>query len=173
MGQEMNALRGMGALALGIAGIVALFTVALLLLRGVAYVSEIVIPWLVDASGFAFWICLLIFLPLSFIRKTRVAAMWGFLLSSFVFGTCVWVYGFLVTYMTWGIVAVAIGLFVFGVGVVPIAIIASMVHGEWPTVLELVLMTVLTFATRAYSLYVAKKADEDENNRSLLELTAR
>ena len=168
----MNALKSVGAVAGGLLLMVVIWTIAMLFLRGVAYVSEFLIPWLMTAAGYAFWICLLVLLPLSFFRKTRVFAMWGLMAGSFVFGAFVWVWGFLVTYELWGLFGLVAGLFIFGVGVVPIGIVAAMFHGDWTTAWWLLGLVVLTFGTRAYALYVAKRADEDAEARLYLELEA-
>ena len=172
-GAVMNSLKGAGAILAGILAMAALYAVVMLFLRGVAYGSEIIIPWLMSAAGFAFWICLLVLLPLSFFRTTRVFSLWGLMAASFVFGAFVWVWGFLVTYSLWGLLGLVIGLFIFGVGVVPVGIVAALLHGEWTTMCWLIGLVVLTFGTRGYALYVAQRADQDAVDRSFLELKAK
>ena len=164
----MGFLKGIGAYALWIGLMVGLFLIAMLLFSGVAYVSEIVIPWLFDIAWIALGISLLILLPLSFFRGTRVFACWGYMISSFAFGLCGWVYGFLVTYSLWGAFGVIVGLFIAGVGVVPVGMLAAAFHGSWEVVLELAVLVVLTFGSRAYAMYVAKKADEDAYERNMI-----
>ena len=58
------------------------------------------------------------------------------------------------TLSTWGTFAVILGLLVAGIGVVPIAMLAALTHGEWMILLELVILTVLTFGCRVYSQWI-------------------
>jgi tetrahydromethanopterin S-methyltransferase subunit F len=43
----------------------------------------------------------------------------------------VWCFGFLVTYVYWGITGILIGVVLAGIGVVPIGMLASVINGEW------------------------------------------
>jgi hypothetical protein len=56
---------------------------------------------------------------------------------------------------------VFLGLFLLGVGVVPIAKHATLFKGMWLQLGELVLLTVLTFGLRAYSIYLDQKTDRE------------
>jgi hypothetical protein len=56
--------------------------------------------------------------------------------------------GFLLTLAIWGIGAIIIGFLIAGIGVVPIAILATLIKGLWPHFIELVLLTILTFSCR-------------------------
>jgi hypothetical protein len=47
-----------------------------------------------------------------------------------------------------------IGLFMMGVGIVPIAMSATLFKGMWNILGQLVILTVLTFGTRAYALWI-------------------
>jgi len=62
--------------------------------------------------------------------------------------------------MIWGGVALFIGLFLAGVGVVPIAMLATLINGEWATLGQIVLLLVFTFGFRTLGYHFAKKADE-------------
>ena len=62
--------------------------------------------------------------------------------------------GFLITLSTWGTFAVVLGLLIAGIGVVPIAMLAALTHGEWMILLELVILTVLTFGCRVFSQWI-------------------
>jgi hypothetical protein len=78
-----------------------------------------------------FSLSILIALPLSFIKKYRGNIAFVFLGSSFIFGITMWLIGFYVTYYLWGIAWVIIGTLFLGVGVVPLALLASLFNGEW------------------------------------------
>jgi len=127
-----------------------------------AKIVVIVLPWL----NVAFIICLLIFgmilMPLSYFKRTKAAAGTGMLIASIVFGLTLWLWGFLLTYAMWGIGAVIIGLFIFGIGVVPIAMLATLINAEWYTLIELVILTALTFGVRFWGGYLLVGTSEEE-----------
>ena len=79
---------------------------------------------------------------------------YGLYVASFVFGVCVWVYGFMVTYEIWGGVGVLIGLMLGIVGIVPLGIIAALWHSEWVIAAELTYGVVLTYGARAIALWL-------------------
>jgi hypothetical protein len=156
----MSAMKNAGAVLLGIAALLAILFLAGFLLEGAAYVSVIVLPYLSKIAVIATAICVIILLPLALFRATRIASFWGFFIASYIFGLDVWLYGFVMTYALWGGLAVFIGLCMFGVGVVPLGIIAAALHGMWEPVAELVFGAVITYAARFFALYLAKKIDE-------------
>lgn len=170
MGTDMEMLKGAGALALGLCVIVALMLVAMLVVSGIGFVSAKVLPWLLDVSWIAFAICLFILLPFSLLRITRKFSCIGFMISSFAFGLCGWMLGFLVTYSLWGFIGVAIGLFIAGIGVVPIGIVAAIINGTWDPVWEMLILVALTFGTRIFAAYLGGKIDQDDYRQSMLEI---
>ena len=78
-----------------------------------------------------------------------------FFIYSYIFGAPLWMEGLLFTLLIWGVGAVFIGLFIAGVGVVPIAMLATLFKGMWGPFIELVLLTIMTFATRIGALSLA------------------
>src|SRR5438046_9731864 len=53
------------------------------------------------------------------------------MIVSYVFGATLWVWSLLLTYTLWGGFWLFIGLFMAGVGVVPLAMIATFFKGMW------------------------------------------
>jgi len=156
----MEALKNVGWGLLGIAIIVAVVFLAALLINGMAWVS-----------GYVFWsylfdvvtvVCIVLLLPLAPFRKTRIVPAYGLYVASFVFGVCVWMYGFMVTYEFWGGAGVFIGLMLGVVGIVPLGIIAAAWHFEWMIVAELIYGLVLTYGARAIALWLGAKIDRYE-----------
>lgn len=172
-GATMGTLKGIGGWLAGFAVIVAIFFVISLLFTGVAYVSGIVMPWLATAAQWMFAFALIILLPATFFRATRVASAYGFLLASFVFGLCAWIFGFLVTYTYWGLFGVFLGLVFVGVGVVPVGLLAAVFHSEWHSVWILLQYAGLTIGCRFIMFMVATKADRDAEERDILTLEAK
>ena len=84
-------------------------------------------------------------------------------IRAYVYGLTLWFWALLLTYLIWGIRAVFIGLFIAGIGVIPIAILATALNGEWIITGEIILLLVLTCGSRMLGLYFAEKVDEINN----------
>jgi hypothetical protein len=67
--------------------------------------------------------------------------------------------GLLLTLAIWGVGAVFIGLFLAGVGVVPIAMLATLLKGMWGPLIELVLLTIMTFGSRIGAMSLAESLE--------------
>lgn len=132
---------------LSIAFFVVIVVLAALFIHGGAWRGEKLYPWLVSISTITVLIFILFFLPLAIFRKTRAFAKFGMMISSLVFGICLWAYSLHITYNLLGMKAVYIGLIAFIVGVIPIAIIATIIKGIWLTLGKIVLLIILTFVT--------------------------
>lgn len=68
--------------------------------------------------------------------------------------------GLLLSWELWGPIAVIIGLFIFGIGVVPIAMLATLFNGMWIELGFLVLAIILTFGFRFFGIGLVEKARE-------------
>jgi len=154
-------IKGAGAVVLVLGIFILLALLIGLFIHGSAWLGAKVYPWLVSISSITLAVTVLILFPISFIRRTRGIASVSLLIASFVFGLSLWVWGLLLTYHLWGAWAVFLGLFLFGIGVVPIAMLATLFKGMWPQLGELVFLTVLVYGVRAYSIHVAQKADRE------------
>ncbi|HTT82739.1 MAG TPA: hypothetical protein VMF67_04615 [Rhizomicrobium sp.] len=157
----MKALKNVGIFAAVIALLLVPIAVLAIFLLGAAYVTPVVTPILIGVSWLAFAICVLILLPLAFFRYTRPASAIGFMIASFIFGASLWFYGFFLAFGYWGYVGIIFGIMMGGIGVVPVAFLAAVVHGAWMFVCDLTIFTVVTFVSRAVSLAIAHKADDD------------
>ncbi len=155
-------IKGAGGVVLGLGILVAIFLLIGLLLVGGAWLSAKIYPWLQIISGITLVVLVVLFLPLSFFGRTRVFAGNGFFIASYVFGLTLWVWGFLLTYVLWGGFAVIVGLFIFGVGVIPIAILATLFKGMWSTLGELLFLTVLVFGLRFLGFWLLSKATREQ-----------
>ncbi len=133
-----------------------------LFLKGGVWLSAKVYPWLLLAFSLTLGITLFILIPLAFFQKTRKFSGNSMVISSYVFGLTLWVWGLLLTYTLWGGFAVFVGLFLLGVGVVPIAILATLIGGMWPTLGQLILLTVMTFGARFLGAYLIAKAETSD-----------
>lgn len=147
---------------------VAVFVLSALLLKGMVWVSDKALPWLMTASILALAVCVFVLLPLSLLRRTRGWAGNGYYIASYVFGIMLFAYACIVSYEIWGYTGLIFGLFLAGIGVVPVAFVATIIHGYWPTLGDLTLATVLTYGTRAFGIYLLSKATPKPDEESYI-----
>ena len=126
---------------------------------GSAWASSKLLPWFSVLTWIAFGLVVFVFLPLAIPKATRGFSSISLFIASYVFGATLWMEGLLLTLFIWGIGAVFIGLFIAGVGVVPIAIIATLLKGMWVPLIELVLLTVMTFTSRIGAMSLAESLE--------------
>jgi hypothetical protein len=148
MPQQESLLKKIAYGALFFLVMVALLTFTVLLMRGMVWASEKTLPWLVVASQIALAICIFIFLPLCIFRKTRPLAGLGFYIASFVFGVLLFALSCLLSVSIWGYGALIVGLVMGGVGVLPVALVATLFTARWELFIELIIGLVMTFGTR-------------------------
>ena len=75
-----------------------------------------------------------------------------FTLGFDIFGLSAWEWSFLLCMTIFGTWSVIVGTMLFGVGVIPIGIIACIYAGEWRIVFQLIILVVLTLSAKGYSL---------------------
>jgi hypothetical protein len=135
-------------------------SLALAFIKGWVWLGEIVLPWLPIIMGLVLVLDLLIVLPLAVFKKTKGLSAIGLVASSYVYGLTLWFWGLLLTYYLWGVIAVFIGLFMAGVGVVPMAMLATALAGEWAITGQLTLLLLFTYGSRLLGFHLAERADE-------------
>jgi hypothetical protein len=119
-------------------------------------------PWVSNIALLFFIIDLIIVLPISFFRKAKRFSGTTIFYSSYVFGLQLWLSGLMLTLQIWGIWAAIIGLLLLGVGVVPIAMIATIFNGMWSEFFQLLLSIVLVFGSRILGAYLLGKSSYDK-----------
>jgi hypothetical protein len=157
-----NKLKEAGTWLLGIVALLAVLAIPALFLVGAELLSESLLPWFILASTLTFAFVIFVVFPLSVFRRCRGFAAIASLVASYVFGATLWMWALLLTLALWGTWAVVIGLFMMGIGVVPIAILATLFKGMWSILGQLVVLTVLTFGTRFYAHWIGGRADVPE-----------
>ncbi|KKS53507.1 MAG: hypothetical protein UV20_C0050G0004 [Candidatus Magasanikbacteria bacterium GW2011_GWA2_42_32] len=157
----ITALKAGGGYVLGIAGLLLLLAIPVFFIMGAVWVGTYVLPWLKLLAWIVLGIDVIIILPLILFRKTREAALSALYISSYVFGLLLWFMGLLLSYLIWGFIAVFIGLALMGIGVVPIAMLATLLTGEFGIFGTLILLTFLTFGVRFFAVYILEKSAEN------------
>jgi hypothetical protein len=126
---------------------------------GAAWASTKLLPWFSLITWLTLGILVFILLPLAIPKVTRGFSSVALFVASYVFGAILWMQGLLLTLAIWGIGAVFIGLFIAGVGVVPIAMLATLIQGMWVPLIELVLLTIMTFGSRIGAINLAESLE--------------
>jgi hypothetical protein len=150
-------IKGWGWSVVGFLFFIAIFFVAILFIHGGVWLADKILPLLAPISLLVLIFSILVLVPLGLFRKTRNFAGSCLYLVSFVFGITVWLEGLLDTYVLWGPFGVIVGLGLLGVGVVPVAMVLTLIKGMWPDLVELVVLVALTFGSRGLGLYFASK----------------
>jgi hypothetical protein len=136
-----------GGFLLAVGGLVLAWTIVVALLNGAVWAGAKTFPWLINAYGFTFGVCLLI-APLLLFRGARGFVGNTYITASYVFGITTWVWSLLLAYSYWGVFAVIIGLVIMGVGVFPVALLACLFHANWSTAGELFLAGIMIYIVR-------------------------
>jgi len=155
-----DAVTGLGGLLLMLALAAVGIVIATLFIYGAGWVSAKLLPWFSILTWVAFAIVVFILLPLAIPRATRGFSSVAMFIASYVFGATLWMMGLLLTLSIWGVTAVIIGIVLGGVGVVPIAMLATLFHGYWLPLVELVLLTIATFGCRIGALSLAESLEQ-------------
>lgn len=138
--------------------IVAIVLIPVLLIRGGVWLGALLYPWLLALNGITFAITVFLFLPNAIFSSTPRFAGSGMMIASYVFGLTLWVWSLLLTYDLWGGLGLLIGLFMAGVGVVPLAMLATLVNAMWSELGQLVLLLIITFGVRVWGYGLIAKA---------------
>jgi hypothetical protein len=159
----MERLRRVKNYGIGLIILIGIVVVPMLYLYGVVWFSAKILPLLFVVCIVAFAVCLLVLLPLSIFRRIRPWTGLGLYFASYLFGTMLFAFSCLVTVELWGVIGLIVGLFIMGVGVVPVAFLAALFHGEWSLLGYIVCGTVLTFGLRFLGMWFAESnPDRDE-----------
>lgn len=134
----------------------------LIYVRGIVWLSSNVLEYMVWQVALAFIVCIIIFLPLSLFRATRMVSAYGFLISSFIFGVSTWMAGAVATYVYLGLFWTIVALFFLFIGVVPFGMIGAAINSDWIVIGFLAGGLVLTYGARAIGARVAAIADRDQ-----------
>jgi hypothetical protein len=160
-------LKAFGAILLGISVLLAMAVLVGLFFVGVVRVSAEAFFYSTWVYQSALLLCIFLFLPLSLFHRTRMIASWGFFAASYAFGICLWIFCLIATWNYWGMLAVFAGMVIAGIGVVPLAIIASAFNSDWTAVIVATIGLILTFGSRGLALWLAAKVDSFDYDRRL------
>ena len=147
-----------------------LILIAMMFLRGGVWLGDKALPYFDWASRITLGVVGVILLPMATFHQTQRQAAKGLLFASSIFGITLWVWGLVLTYNLWGGGMVLLGIFLFGVGVVPMGMLATLFASMLPTLGQLILLAVLTYGTRRFSKVLLLKLQREEQKVYELEI---
>lgn len=151
----MESVKTAGGCLIGIAISCGLILLLVLFLNGAAWVSDKVLPVLDMINIWSFALVLLSGLILAWSRKTRT--YWGvamFLWSYFCL-VDLWMYSLLVCLSLWGVFWCVVGLLFGGVGIIPLALIASLFKGQWVAFFTIFVLGIIMLVARIGGMVLA------------------
>lgn len=153
----MEILESIGGVLLGIAFFVGSIIALILFFTVGATVGVTILPFVSWLTGILFAVNIIALL-IAISRKTRGVVGIIIFLSSYVYGLQTWITGLLVALAFWGWAVVIIGLFMGGIGVVPIGMAAAIFNGRWSIFFVLLINVILTYGTRIIGGTLAESA---------------
>ncbi len=152
-------LKIVGGGMIGIAFFIGLIFLAVFFLKGGLWLSIKLLPLFSKISAIIFLIFCIVLLPLAIFKKTRGVSGLGMVFSSNIFGATLWMWAFLLCFSIWGWRAIIFGLLIAGVGVVPIALLATALKGMWSVFGQLIVLVIIVFAVRIIGGILVEKAE--------------
>ena len=144
-----KSLNSIGCFIVAIAAVVGFFLILSLFIRGGVWVADKMLPVLVVFSVGVFIFNIIACIPLAFFRGTKEFAGKAFFLSSYFYGVVLWLGCLVITFKLWGWIGMVIGLVLLGIGIVPIAVIATVIAGLWGIVLHIIVLVLVIWLTRS------------------------
>lgn len=159
----MNTLKSIGSILLGITIFIGIIIATVLFFVIGAQVAFTIAPFINWLAGILF-IVNLILLLFALVPRARGVVGLIIYISSYVYGLSAWIFGLAVTLALWGWIAVIIGIFLGGVGVVPIGILAAIFNGEWGIFWTLIITVVLTYGSRMVGYALANSTERRDKD---------
>lgn len=166
---SMNTIKSIGGTLLGIAIFIGVVIAAVLFFTLGAKVAFTISPFINWLAGILFVVNLFVLL-LAVIPKARGVVGLIIYVSSYVYGLSAWIYGLAVTLALWGWLAVVIGLFMGGIGVVPIGMLAAIFNGDWGIFWTLLSTVILTYGARMIGNALANSAETRSNANDVIDI---
>ncbi|MDZ7744817.1 MAG: hypothetical protein U5K77_03635 [Candidatus Saccharibacteria bacterium] len=165
----METLKSIGGSLLGIVIFIGIIVATVLLFTLGARVAFTIQPFVNWLTGILLTINIITLL-IAIAPKARGVAGIIIFISSYVYGLNAWIFGLAVTLALWGWIAVIIGLFLGGVGVVPIGMLASALNGHWEIFWTLILAVFLTYGARIIGALLAESSEKAEEDADVIDL---
>lgn len=153
----LAALGGCLGYIIGLIGIVVLLG---MVFTSTPWVAQNVFPWATIVIGVIVFLGVPVSLLLAIFRKTRGIGGLGLYLTSYAIGLHLWLSSLIVAYTLAGVSWMIIGLLFGGIGVVPVAFIASIIRTEWSVMWQILLVIGVIATLRFFGVFLIGKADQ-------------
>lgn len=157
----MDTLKNIAGAVIGLAVVVGTLMLGIALLRGGATLAARNYDVVIAVTRFATVAMFIGFVLLIFPQSRPIGGV-TLTLSSFVVGAALWIWALLYVLATWGWGAVIIGLLFAGVGTVPMALVASILAGEWAIVGQVALGLAMIIGARIAGAWGAGGMTRDD-----------
>lgn len=135
-----------------VGGLILLITV----FKGTPWIAENIYPWAMLATAITIVVAVPISLLLAIFKRTRGAGGVGLFVSSYIVGISLWIWSLIVAYSLAGFFWTIAGLLIGGVGIVPIALIASLLKAEWAIAVQILVIAIVVFSFRWFGIFLAE-----------------
>jgi hypothetical protein len=156
-------IKNIAGISLGVALAILFLMIGLALWwGGIAILMSIcnaILPYISTINTWLTILCLFVFLPLLVIKNARVISYYGFGIASMIYGLLLFVGSTAIVYGFWGSTGVSIGIFLGVVTMIPMALLALLVNGQF----GVLGMTLLQCAFVVAALFAASKAGSAGN----------
>ena len=149
---------------LGFSVLILIMLVGLIVIIGLAKISEKVIPYLIMASEWCLAIFILLILPLSLIMSLRNVLSIISYIFSFVFGISTWSLALISLWFYWGFLSIFLIFFLHAF--VPAAMIVLLFKGQFSVILTLLIGLILTYGMRFYSLWLGSLQFKNQESKT-------
>ena len=137
--------------------ILILLLVILVLAFGIALIVEYIAPFIVKVLPYIIALNVLVSVFTLPVKKIRFIGVFSMVLFSIIYAISLTVISIAITFTQWGTLVLIIGLSIFCVGEVVMAIVATIINGEWSTLGTIVLLIALFSITSALGSYFESK----------------
>jgi hypothetical protein len=152
-------MKAFGFFLLFVIMLIAMVAISISLFRGTIWASGVIFPYVVAFNGLVLAFTIFVLLPNAVFSSTPRFAGYGLIVASSVSGFTAWLWCLLLSYSTFGLVPMFLGLFMFGVGVVPLAIFGMLINGMWSSLGELLLWTICVAGSWLWGGHLLSKAE--------------
>ena len=143
-----KSLNSIGFFVMSIAAIVGCFLIFGLFIRGGVWIADKILPVLLVFATAVFIFNVAVCIPLAFFRRTKEFSGKALFLSSYFYGLLLWLGCLVITFKLWGWLGIIAGLILLGVGIVPIAVIATAVAGLWGLLMHIIVLFLVLWLTK-------------------------
>lgn len=147
-------LEKVGCIFIGVATVIAVIFIISLIIKGGVWIAAASLPVFIYISFILFILNLIVFFPLTFIKKTRKFGGSSMFLSSYIIGITVWLWCLVLTFKLCGWLGVIIGVILLGIGVVPIGILSALFTAHFSTFFLIIFFIIIAWLIRMFGASV-------------------